>query len=404
MPRGTLKRRADGRFTCRKGNQFFYGATQAEAKRKREEYEKLIDAGLRADLTVLSFGDYAARWVHAYKTDCSQSTFNAYIHYIEDAGQYIGRKAMKDITATDMQIVYNAQAGKSDSHIKKYCATMKSIFETAVEDGAIQRNPCRKLKKPEGESGTHRALEQWEIDAVEGMVGKHDFDLAAMFMLYAGLRRGEVLALDIDRDVDLVAGVIHVRGAVSFDTGNQPTAKQTTKTDAGLRDVPLLDPLREALVGRHGLVATRESGAIMSKSAVARKWDSYTLGVEELVNGRVKRWYGRTKEDKALIAAGGELPPWTECTIRMHDFRHTFCTFCWEAGIDIKTVMEWMGHADEQMIVKIYAHLTEKKKREGALALGKVVTNRRGSQNGSQDGPDDPKIVMFPAWAIAADA
>lgn len=395
MPRQTLKQRPDGRYACKYKGRFFYGATQAEAYRKRDEYRRALEAGVRAELTGLSFSDYAARWLHAYKTDCNEATFKAYIHYIEDAGHMIGGKALRDITATDMQLVYNAQAGKSASHIKKYCATMKSIFESAVEDGAVQRNPCCKLKRPMGESGTHRALEQWEISAVEAMVGHHDFDLAAMFMLYAGLRRGEVLALDIDRDVDFDRGVIHVRGAISFDEGNQPRQKKTAKTEAGLRDVPLLEPLRRALTGRHGLVATGENGSIMSKSAVTRKWESYTLAIEEMVNGRKKRWYGKTKADKALLAAGGTLPSWRKCTVRMHDFRHTFCTFCWEAGIDIKTVMEWMGHADEQMVLKIYAHLTEKKKRENALALAKVVIKGDGSQKGSQPNTEVSKIVDF---------
>ena len=37
--------------------------------------------------------------------------------------------------------------------------------------------------------------------------------------------------------------------------------------------------------------------------------------------------------------------------IRCHDFRVTFCTTCYEAGIKIKTLQAWMGHADATMIM-----------------------------------------------------
>lgn len=65
MPRQTLKQRPDGRYACKYKGRFFYGATQAEAYRKRDEYRRALEAGVRAELTGLSFSDYAARWLHA---------------------------------------------------------------------------------------------------------------------------------------------------------------------------------------------------------------------------------------------------------------------------------------------------------------------------------------------------
>ena len=45
----------------------------------------------------------------------------------------------------------------------------------------------------------------------------------------------------------------------------------------------------------------------------------------------------------------------------------------YDAGVDIKTAMKWMGHSDEKMIMHIYAHLTEKKEKEAAQAVGKLL-------------------------------
>lgn len=62
-----------------------------------------------------------------------------------------------------------------------------------------------------------------------------------MVMLYAGLRRGEVLALDLDRDVDYFNHCIYVREAVRFDS-NQPIITDP-KTSAGVRTVPMVSVL-----------------------------------------------------------------------------------------------------------------------------------------------------------------
>ena len=57
-----------------------------------------------------------------------------------------------------------------------------------------------------------------------------------MVMMLAGLRRGEALYLDIDRDVDFANKTITVRGAVSFSEGNQAVASPG-KTDPSIEAV-----------------------------------------------------------------------------------------------------------------------------------------------------------------------
>ena len=59
--------------------------------------------------------------------------------------------------------------------------------------------------------------------------------------------------------------------------------------------------------------------------------------------------------------------------IRTHDFRHTFATMLWEASVDLKTAMKWMGHADQTMILRVYAHLTDKKEQEAALKMAERI-------------------------------
>ena len=65
----------------------------------------------------------------------------------------------------------------------------------------------------------------------------------------------------------------------------------------------------------------------------------------------------------------GMVTEYKDVRIRGHDFRHTYCTMLYDAGIDLKTAQAWMEHADEKMILKVYAHLTEQHLAEATAKL-----------------------------------
>jgi integrase len=48
-----------------------------------------------------------------------------------------------------------------------------------------------------------------------------------------------------------------------------------------------------------------------------------------------------------------------------HSLRHTFSTRCVEAGVDIKTLSEMLGHASTKMTLDRYVHSSFDQKRNG---------------------------------------
>ena len=368
MPRQKLTKRADGYYKVKYHGKQFYGKTQAEAIRLRDEYKAQEQMGLSHDLAGVTFRDYGLNWLETYRTDCGIALQKQYAGMVRFAADQLRKKYIRDINTNDLQVVFNKLSVYSASYVSKFASIMNGIFRNAVSNGALLRNPMDgvqrpKCKKTEG----HRALEPWERELVQTTWQEHDFGLAAMVMLYTGFRRGEVLALDIDRDVDFENMTISVREAVSFGEGNQPTMTDG-KTEAAIRTVPLFAPLLEALKGRHGLVCPRENGEVMSQSAFVRKYDSYISFLETKANGVCKRWYGKTNEQKKL-AAEGKLPPWQEVTIRCHDFRVEFCTRAYYAHVPLKTLQTWMGHSDAQMILSIYTKLDKEQEKIDATKM-----------------------------------
>ena len=387
MPRATLKRRPDGRYVTRYKGQDFYGDTQSEAFAARDAYRKMLEQGIKREALGVTVEEYAHRWVYTHKYHVQPNSFRMYTRILGDFCGMFGQRPLRDIDGTDVQTFYNGCAGKSQSSINKTRDTIKGMFTQALADRVIVFNPAMAANPPSGSKGTHRALAR--LERAQLHVFEHRFRPVVMVMLYAGLRRGEALALNIDRDVDFKGKTLTVREAVRFEHGQ--AAISDPKTEAGKRTVPLLDVLAKELEGLRGLLAPavtmqedrkgKAKPAVMSESAFDRAWVSYITALETTINGCHKRWYGKTKEHQAILKAGGQLPPWRDANIRPHDLRHTYCTMLYDAGVDLKTAMKWMGHADQTMILRIYAHLTDEKEKASAAALAKSVNDMIVSQN-----------------------
>jgi integrase len=58
--------------------------------------------------------------------------------------------------------------------------------------------------------------------------------------------------------------------------------------------------------------------------------------------------------------------------INYHATRHTFATRCVEAGFDIKSLSEILGHANVNTTLSRYVHSSFEQKRKNMMKLGRV--------------------------------
>jgi integrase len=153
---------------------------------------------------------------------------------------------------------------------------------------------------------------------------------AFMCMLYTGLRRGEVLALNVDRDVDFQAMTITVCEAVRFEV-NQPIIA-APKTEASIRVIPMIDVQSDTQKSIHRLVAPDHSGGYMLKTAFNKAWSGFIKNLEEVYNGRPRQVHGQ-----GICQLSSNETAWKTVNIRPHDLRHSYCTMLYDSGIDLKT-------------------------------------------------------------------
>ena len=352
-----LKRRADGRYCCRWKDKQFMGRTEDEALQAREAYKRAVLSGLKP--SSITFSQYAEKWLKSHKNGISERSRTRYKLHHRNFVESAGDKPLAQYVPSDISQFFQHYIGKSSSSILQASLAIGGVFRSAVADRIILSDPTQSIKPPKGTHGTHRAITQEERQAIHNT--SHRLRPAVMVMLYAGLRKGEAIALDIDRDVDFENRLIHVREAVHHLPNGQPEIT-TTKTEAGVRTIPLLDTLANELRGLHGLLCTSAKGLLMSDSAFDRAWQNYL---------------------KALSKTAGK-----PIRIRTHDLRHSFCTMLYDAGIDIKSAMLWMGHANETMTMRIYTHLSNQKRTEAENTLRQAEKKGLYMQNDMQSLPD----------------
>lgn len=368
-----LKKRPDGRYACRYHDQWFYSYDQEDCLRQRDEFKA---AEKRGRVAVYFVREYAEQWLDRSHPDIAPSTMTGLKTHLANLTGKIGHLPISDVKPSDIKGIFSSRyKGLSNSYIKAAKQLYCSMFDSAVADGLIQSNPARdRTAKPhKGTVGGHRAITPQEREWILTLCTDHRAHAVVMAMLYAGLRPQEAKALDITKDVDFQRETVTVRQTAHTDpeNGQRYAFSDRGKTDRANRTIPLLPPLKAALQGRTGRLITSAHGEPVTKTTWRVAWDSYVSCMETAINGVPRRWYGRTKEHKAILAAGGSMPQWISFTVTPYDLRHSFATMCRDMTppIELHTVIRWMGHADAKMILHVYDSVTDSREASEAERL-----------------------------------
>lgn len=211
----------------------------------------------------------------------------------------------------------------------------------------IAVNPAENIVTPKFHQNDREPLSTDHIRNIEEFCRNYKYGAFIMTLLYTGVRRGELLALQVN-DVDFENGYITINKSVEF-LCNSPNLK-TPKTPKSNRMIPILKPLipylQKAVEGKENVnfVFTGYDGNLYTKSAVQRLFKAFNRDYNRYIN----RF--RTEDEYESVH------------FTMHQFRHTFCTMMYDAGVDVKTAQEILGHSSINVTLGIYTHLSQYKK------------------------------------------
>lgn len=311
-----------------------YGYSDRELERKKTEKIEALKRGEIIAKSSMTVRAWSEQFVKAYKQNCMKDYVLANYeyqleHYILEE---IGDIKLKNIKSINCQNVLNALEGKSTSLIHKVRVQMNEMFEKAVENGLINKNPVISTKEPNGTKGTRRALTAREEAAFLTAAKKHNHGLLFMFMWGCGCRPSEAENI-CGRDIQTIDGrlYLHIRG---------------TKTKAADRYVPIPKEVEEMLPDTLDpflpICRTSEGNKIS-----ARRQRGAWQHMEYLMNIEL----GCKTYRNQLV------PPYPLADdLCSYCLRHTYCTNLQRRGVDIRTAQRLMGHSDIRMTANIYSH------------------------------------------------
>jgi integrase len=325
-----------------------YAYSEKELEKKLFEIKLTIAKGEYISNNNMTVKQWGELWLKNYKKGKEYKTYKMYEtalnnHIIKD----LGHMRLVDLKPFHIQGLINDRREqgltKTLTNIK---LTAKQMFEQAIENDFMIKNPARKLDMPSINKSQKRALEDEEIEIIKKTRLSIKQKAFVYICLYAGLRREEVLALT-KKDIDFINNIIKVNKVINF-RKNQGVPKPYTKTEAGIRDIPILNILKPVLqthleeVKGIYLFHPVTKGGLMTETAFRSMWATIWRALNKTAGGNYK-----------IKAINKDITP--------HILRHTYATMLYYAGVDIKQTQYLLGHASAEVTLEIYTHLDKKK-------------------------------------------
>lgn len=323
-----------------------YAKSSKELEKLVADTKYEIEHGSFAHDKGITFGEYAKKWLEIYKATKSDNTKSMYNNILKNHIDYLEHKKLKEITKSDIQMQIN-----KSSHYPRTCQQMRmtfsQIFESAIGDSLIIKNPCHKIELPKRMKKEKRALTDIEKKALK-IADFNEMEKAFIYTLYGcGLRPAELYALT-RKDINIKDSEININKALSFN-GVTPKVKYP-KTDNGIRVVQapnfVIKALKDWMNINHNLILfCDENGEYRSRSGY---YNVFNEIVRKMKNSVEKKEDGNIHEVKIE-------------GLSQYIFRHNYCTELYYSGISLKEAQRLMGHSDYSMIMSVYTHLDKEK-------------------------------------------
>lgn len=333
---------------------FVYSKTYREVKEKLWSIGRIQSSdGIKPEK--MNFGELLYLWLEKKRPYHKHSTIDKYeflieSHIIPELGEMsiskMSSKVICDFLANKLEKGRRDQrGGLAPSYVRSMMLIIRAALSYAAEEKMCHplnpilfkmedvRRPLDILNIQE-----QRSLEEY-IEATENGVG-----IGILLSLYMGLRIGEVCALSWE-DLDLENKVLYVRHTIlrvrnpnrAFtDSPRTLLMLDEPKTKSSLRCIPIPNRLIAVLCKRR---THSVSNYVVSDQASFMSPRTYEYRFH-----RILEWAGVRSRN-------------------YHVLRHTFATRCVEAGVDVKTISEILGHANVTITLNTYVHSSMERKR-----------------------------------------
>lgn len=372
MPRKgeNIYKRKDGRWEGRyiKGRNvegktlygYVYGKTYASAKEqlRDRQIKQSVNNTVSSQFSA-SYSEILSSWLEAQRINVKESSYARYHQVIyTHINPSLGKLKINNINAqiVEKYIIQLMESGRLDGNgglsaktVSDILTIIKATVQYAKYNNYVVGCNLDKIiiKRQKEEIRVLTIAEQQKLMAIL----LEDTDLikfGVILSLYTGVRIGELCALKWE-NINVTDGVLSVKKTMQRikDTSNRSSAKTKIiitepKSKTSVRDIPL-PPFVAELAARF---QNSENKYILT--------GDHTRFIEpRTMQNKFKSIIKESNIDET----------------NFHVLRHTFATRCIEAGFEIKTLSEILGHSNVNITLNRYVHSSFDLKREN---MGKL--------------------------------
>lgn len=340
-----------------------YGSTQKEADEKALQVKLALRKGLDVMAERDTFASWADRWLKLKKAAVSLGHYASCRSAANYLCQFVGDFQLVKVKAADLQAVItdlaqmNPHTGKPTAYrtLLSVKNSASQIFRLAIDNRVVQFNPADAVRMPRSDrEAKRRALTMEEQSWIEET--PHLAQTAAMIMMHAGLRRGELIPLTW-ADIDLEKRTITVNKTVERLSTGKFIIKHSAKTQSSIRVIDIPIKLKNHLVAlpRNSFyVCTNAHGDMHSEASWKSMWESYLRDL----NMKYGTLDTRFKSKYNSMGVPMTIPRFTP-----HWLRHTYATNLFLAGVDVMVAKEQLGHTSIKTTLGVYTHISASHKR-----------------------------------------
>ncbi len=324
-----LKQRADGRYRRVVNGITFYGSSEREVNRKILEYTEKKEKGR-------PFDEVAEEWWKYAWEALSPTSVRGYRVCKEHAVDYFKKMSIKEITPRHITafMTHLARQQYAKKTVSNHKIVLSQIFKHAIAEGDVMISPVTSTEIPKGLKTKKRRPASTDEETT--IRKSAEIWIMPYMALMTGLRKGELLALQW-KDINFKTNTISVFKSVYYEGGAH---LKDTKTQAGMRTVPLLSDLKEELLKIKG------------------KPNDYVLSGNDKPLSQ-KRFRTQEKHFKEK----------TGITCTMHQLRKSFSTIAVNAGVPPKTLQAILGHKQISTTLDIYTEV----RKESLLKAAEIL-------------------------------
>ena len=365
-----IRKRKDGRWEGRykkgrkENGELIYGSVYGKTYREVKEKMRVAMTSSKDIIpptasTEITFAILLRKWQVSNEIRLNGGTKMRYENLINShIIPELGELKLSEISATTINgfLSNKLMSGRLDgsgslspSYVRSISIVLTSVLNYAIAEGYMQAFKNR-INKPTITKTEPPILSLENQKSLERHLKAEltPTSIGILISLYTGLRIGEICALRWN-DINLNTRTIYVRHTVSrikSTAGNHKTELilDEPKTPSSKRVVPIPSPLFHVLVDCR---KDASSAYVISSTDGFVSPRTYDARFHRILNN-------------CHIA-----------NLNYHSLRHTFATRCIEAGVDIKSLSEILGHANVSITLNTYVHssLEMKKSQLEKLAL-----------------------------------